>query len=188
MKISLMNKDIAYFSQRNNELDPNSSCNVTAMVQALCILKMNFPLSSYSQPEDALRNLIVSCGGDPAVHADLSKGFNEWIGKKITSFTMNASVDDIISDLKQGKPSVMSGTFPYKNRDGSVKNIGHIVTISGVELAGDNTPLSWEVQDPYGDTWKNWAGSGRNIVFSHEQFIKYLKIPGKEIKWRHYFF
>jgi hypothetical protein len=188
MKISLMGKGIPYFSQRNNELEPNSSCNVTAMVQALCLLQMAFPLSGYNQPEDALRNLIVSCGGDPTVHADLSKGFNEWVGKKMTSFTTSASIDDIIADLKQGRPSVMSGTFPYKNRDGSVKNIGHIVTISGVELSDDSAPLSWEVQDPYGDTWKNWTGSGRNISFSHEQFMKYLKTLGEKNKWRHYFF
>ncbi|MDR2097712.1 MAG: C39 family peptidase [Spirochaetaceae bacterium] len=187
MKISLMADDVPYFSQRNNELEPNSSCNVTAMVQALCLLRMDFPLSKFSQPEDALRDLIVSGGGDPTIHADLSKGFNEWAGRQMTRFTTAARIDDIILDLKNGKPSVMSGTFPYYNND-SIKNIGHIVTISGVELSEDNAPLSWEVQDPYGDTWKNWSGSGRNIKFSHEQFINYLKpLKGKD-KWRHYFF
>jgi hypothetical protein len=101
---------------------------------------------------------------------------------------MNAAVDDIIADLKDGKPSVMSGTFPYKYKDGSVKNIGHIVTISGVEMAENGSPLSWIAQDPYGNTWENWSGSGRDIIFSHEQFMAYLKNLGKKEKWRHYFF
>jgi hypothetical protein len=188
MKINLMTDDVPFFSQRNNELDPHSSCNVTAMVQALSILRMGFPLSKFSQPEDALRNLIVTSGGDPTVHADLSKGFNEWIGKRTSSFTTNAAINDIILDLKNGKPSVMSGTFPYKYRDGNVKNIGHIVTLSGVELSEDGNPVSWDIQDPYGNTWENWTGSGRNIKFSHAQFITYFKTLGKENKWRHYFF
>jgi hypothetical protein len=151
-------------------------------------LKIDFPLSKYKQPEDALRNLIVSSGGDPTVHADLSKGFNDWIGTRISSFTMNAAIDDIISDLKDGKPSVMSGTFPYRYKDGSVKNIGHIITISGVEISENGVPLSWIVQDPYGNTWGNWSGSGRNIIFSHEQFMTSLKNLGKKEKWRHYFY
>jgi hypothetical protein len=188
MKINLMTNDIPYYTQRNNELEPNSSCNVTAMVQALCILKIDFPLSIFKQPEDALRHLIVSSGGDPAVHADLSKGFNDWIGTRISSFTMNAAIDDIIVDLEDGMPSVMSGTFPYKNKDGSVKNIGHIVTVSGVETSESGAPLAWIVQDPYGNTWENWGGSGRDIIFSHEQFIAFLKNPEKKEKWRHYFF
>jgi hypothetical protein len=188
MKINLMTNDIPYYTQRNNELEPNSSCNVTAMVQALCILKIDFPLSKYKQPEDALRNLIVSSGGDPTVHADLSKGLNDWIGARMSSFTTAAAIDDIISDLKDGKPSVMSGTFPYQYKDGSVKNIGHIVTISGVETAENGVPLWWIAQDPYGgDTWKNWSGSGRDIIFSHEQFMSKLKNPGKKEKWRHFF-
>jgi hypothetical protein len=188
MKINLMTNDIPYYSQRNNELAPNSSCNVTAMVQALCILRMGFPLSKFKQPEDTLRDLIVSSGGDPTVHADLSKGFNDWIGTRISSFTMNAAIGDIIADLKDGKPSVMSGTFLYKDKDGSVKDIGHIVTISGVEMAENGAPLSWIVQDPYGNTWENWSGSGRDIIFTHEQFVAHLKNLGKKEKWRHYFF
>jgi hypothetical protein len=190
MKINLMKDEISFYSQRNNELEPNSSCNVTAMVQALAILDVPLLQSGkYNQPEDELRALIVSFGGEPTVHADLSKGVNIWLGTTKTRFTMQASPADIIADIQAGKPSVMSGAFPYKYRDGSVKQIGHIVTISGVELSEeDGSPKLWYVQDPYGNTWNNWQGSGRNIVFSHGQFIAYFKTlrdAGK--KWRHYF-
>jgi hypothetical protein len=57
-----------------------------------------------------------------------------------------------------------------------------------VETAENGAPLWWIVQDPYGDTWKNWSGSGRDIIFSHEQFMSSLKNLGKKEKWRHYFF
>jgi hypothetical protein len=189
MKINLMKDDIAFYSQRNNELEPNSSCNVTAMVQALAILGVPLLNSGkYKQPEDELRALIVSFGGDPTVHADLSKGVNIWLAMTKTRFTMQASPAEIIGDLEAGKPSVMSGTFPFKYKDGSVKQIGHIVTISGVETSDDGAPKLWIVQDPYGDTWKNWQGSGRNIIFTHKQFVTYFKnLDNPWEKWRHYF-
>jgi hypothetical protein len=64
----------------------------------------------------------------------------------------------------------------------------HIVTISGVETSENGAPLSWIVQDPYGNTWENWGGSGRDIIFPHTQFMAYLKNLERKEKWRHYFF
>jgi hypothetical protein len=79
-------QDRDYYSRRNNEIDPLISCRVTAMIQALDIPGYQFPEGKHGQPEDNLRALLKNKGINPEAHYELSRGVNEWTGKKVTIF------------------------------------------------------------------------------------------------------
>jgi hypothetical protein len=157
---------------------------------ALDYLRYSFPQGSYKQPEDNLRAFMESKGLEPTIHNQLSRGVNEWIGKKVTSFSTSVPVDTLIREIVAGRPAVLSGNFPgYPN---SVKTpLGHIVCLVGFEWVRNNyneIPSAAIVDDPYGDTLANWKESGNDIKIPWELFIKWFKpIGNSKIKWAHLF-
>jgi hypothetical protein len=179
------------YSQRNNELKPQESCNVTSMVMALDYLGYTFPEGYHKQPEDNLRAFMESIKLEPTVHNQLSKGVNEWMGKKVTFFSTSVPIDTLINEIMAGRPAVLSGTFPgYPNL---VKNpLGHIVCLVGFEWIKNNyneIPSAAIVDDPWGNTLANWKGSGNDIRIPWELFIKWFKpIGNPKIKWVHLFY
>jgi len=64
MKIVNNSDGKPYYSQRNNELNPSSACNVTSMVSGLVSASWPLPAGKYKQPEDNLLEFIRS---NPAV-------------------------------------------------------------------------------------------------------------------------
>lgn len=174
-----------YYQQRNNELRPGASCNTTSMVQALSILGFDFPKSEkYKQPEDALTAFILEKGGNPEAHADLSRFTNQWIGKDVTKFSTSLSIDFILSEIKNGRPVVLSGTFPGYPAPMKAP-YGHIVTLAGYD---DENKSGIIIDDPYGNTLDNWKGSGKEVFLSWEQFISWFKPCGNaSVKWGHTF-
>ena len=190
MIINISNGKVNY-SQRNNLIKPLESCNVTSMAMALSYLGYAFPKGRYDQPEDNLRDYIESKGMNPTVHAELSKGTNEWMGRKVTDFRVDIPIPTIIENIKMGKPVVLSGTFPgYPTKKASP--LGHIVTLVGFEWAGDKPegkPIAAIVDDPYGNTMNNWQGSGNDIKISWELFVEWMKPCGNDmVKWGHLFY
>ena len=185
------NKD--YFSQRNNFLKPMESCNVTSMVMALHYLGYTFPKGIYSQPEDNLRAYIESKGMNPEIHDQLSKGTNEWIGKRVTEFKTNIPIPTIIDNILIKKPVVLSGTFPgYPTRRTSP--LGHIVTLVGLEWKDQtpegqlDQPIAVIIDDPYGNTMNSCQGKGNDIKISWNLFIEWMKPCGNtSVKWGHLF-
>jgi hypothetical protein len=151
------------------------------MVQALALLGVDFPCGRYSQPEDNLRDFMLGRKCSPEVHADLSACVNAWLDRKVTRFSTDTFVTNILTDLDMGLPVVLSGTFPGHPVQG--KPLGHIVTLVGYD------PLEGAcIFDPYGNTLNNWRGSGRDVWLSWEQFFTWFKPCGnRSIKWAHRF-
>ena len=173
------------------QIKPLVSCNVTSMAMALSYLDYAFPKGAYSQPEDNLRDFIEGRGGNPENHAQLSKGVNDWMGRKVTEFSTGVSLDVIIENIKSGKPVVLSGTFPGYPTKRSAP-LGHIVTLVGFEWDGDapkGNPTAAIIDDPYGDTMNNWQNSGNDIKIPWSLFIDWMKPCGDvSVKWGHLFF
>ncbi|MCL2174999.1 MAG: C39 family peptidase [Treponema sp.] len=183
-----VSKGKLYYSQRNNERDPNNTCNVTSMIMALYYLGFNFPSGKYTQPEDNLHLFMTERKLRPWIHAELSLAVNQWIGKQITSFSTARTISSIFDQLKDGRPVVLSGTFPgFPTK--LAKPLGHIVTLVGAEWDEVTVnPKSIIIDDPYGDTLNNWKGSGNDIVLSWAQFIDWFKDCGStQTKWGHFF-
>ena len=110
--MKLVKPDWDYYSQRNNEIDHLISCNVTDMIQALDILCYLFPNGEHKQPEDNLRAFLKRKGINPENHYDLSKGVNIWMERAVTHFHTTISVKELKYNIDEGRPVVLSGTFP----------------------------------------------------------------------------
>jgi uncharacterized protein YvpB len=178
----LVKPDWDYYSQRNNEIDPLISCQVTAMIQALDMLGCRFPEGKHGQPEDNLRAFLKNKKLDPEAHYDLSRGVNEWLGKKATVFSTGIDVEGLKEDIKAGRPAVLSGTFPGHPTE-RPKPLGHIVTMAGY---GEEGVI---IIDPYGDTLNDWKGSGKKVLLTWERFNNWIKPAGNpRYKWAHLFF
>jgi uncharacterized protein YvpB len=183
------------YSQRNNKIKPHSSCNVTSMVMALSYLGYSFPKGSYEQPEDNLRNFIEKADGNPENHYMLSNYTCMWMGKEVTRFSTERSIKSILNELREQRPVVISGTFPgypdahIEKQSGEPRPLGHIVCLAGYGWKdGEETPgyVIWD--DPYGDTLRNWNGSGNDIRIPYKMFIEWIKPCGNTVcKWGHFF-
>jgi hypothetical protein len=179
------------YSQRNNEIDPFGSCNVTAMVSALDYLGVRFPGGKRNQPEDRLYEYIKENKGEPTNHGDLSKFTNQWVGKTITKFSTAVPLETIITEVCNNRPVIMSGDFPgYPTK--KPKPLGHIVCLVGAQWNGMNSiighPDFFIVDDPYGNTLDDWKGSGNDIKIPYNLFIEWLKpLKDDKVKWGHTF-
>jgi hypothetical protein len=186
-----ISKGKANYSQRNNELKPLESCNVTCMSMALDYLGYAFPGGPHKQPEDNLRAYMEANGLEPTIHDQLSKGVNGWIGRKVTSFSTAVSVNTLIKEIAAGRPVVISGTFPGYPKP--VKNpLGHIVCLVGFEWDGNNyneIPSAAIIDDPYGQTLNNWQGNGNDVKIPWNLFVAWMKPCGNDlVKWGHVFY
>jgi hypothetical protein len=178
------------YSQRNNELDPFGSCNVTSMCMALDYIGYSFPTGQYKQPEDNLYQFMKDHNLEPTVHAELSIGVNKWIRKdNATNFSVHRSIDQVFGEIREGRPVVLSGTFPGFPKV-MPKPYGHVVCLVGgiwQDDLGRGLPDQIIIDDPFGNTLNNWNGSGNDIHLSQRQFIDWIKDCGSPVKWGHFF-
>jgi hypothetical protein len=154
-----------YYSQRNNELSPGSSCNVTSMISGLVSASWPLPAGKFKQPEDDLLDYIRSSPAvqrrwdviDPQhktppnqIHELLCLGTNLWIehlgGPKI-ELLWKLSASDIKSVIDNGGAVVMSGRF----QDVRSGEIGHIVPVVGYQAADSGEVTHFIIDDPWGD-------------------------------------
>jgi uncharacterized protein YvpB len=184
------------YSQRNNAVKPLSSCNVTSMVMALDYMGYAFPKGNYEQPEDNLRFFIEENGGNPENHYALSEYTNKWMGKRVTAFSTEQSIAAIMKELREGRPVVISGTFPgypelnRNQKTGEVEPLGHIVCLVGYEYKNEHeSPADVLWDDPYGNTLENWKGAGNDVKVDCRLFIDWIKPCGNTThKWGHFFY
>ncbi len=197
-----------YYSQRNNALYPGSSCNVTAMVQALRLAgyKPEVWAKEAEQPEDALEaftedprvhaersrlKLDPGCLGIPnrQIHALLSFATNLWTGiPGVTNFSTSIPVKDLLSTLLLGQPTVIST---------KLTPAGHVVTLAGIRLVGTPLPPSppaWDqvagvfLDDPWGDYTSGYKlAYGKKIFMKKEDFVSLVNQPASMVKWGHQF-
>jgi hypothetical protein len=187
-----LSKGKVSFSQRNNALDPLTSCNVTSMVMGLSYLGWKFPEGKYKQPEDNLRAFFKEEGKNPENHAELSEYTNRWLGKAAASFSTRRLVSEIVHEIENGRPVILSGNFPGFPTPRN-KPLGHIVCLVGCEWQPANagnpvaSPDFFIIDDPYGNTLNDWKGSGNDVRLSAEIFYSWMK-PEKDrgIKWGHF--
>ena len=144
------------FSQRNNQVRPGVSCNVTSMIMMLDYAHIRFPSGTFKQPEDNLLTFLLSdkrveeyykevaptdytkyiqTGRDPElsfppneVHTVLSFGTNLWIGKQITKFYGELPVQELMYRTTIGQSCVISGEFA---------GLHHVVVLVGFNTTQD---------------------------------------------------
>ena len=159
------------YSQLNNKVNPNNTCNATSMVMALDYMGYKFPdniFPEFEQPEDKLTMLcytddevksfykkiaptmynqwieemdkikkrlpdlllkdyrFVDSYPPNEVHAVLSFATNKFVGvEDATYFKEKSSVQEIVKELTENKPVVVSVKFG---------NLNHILTLTCFEI------------------------------------------------------
>jgi Peptidase_C39 like family len=148
--------EIPYKSQRDNEFNPDGSCNVTSL--AMCLTFLGAPRQTeVGQFEDELydyaeRNTLSR--HDPHDLAVIVEAY----GCR-DDFRTDATIEQVKEWLAAGKPIVVHGYFT---------DFGHIVVFAGYDETG------FLVHDPYGE-WNSW-GYLRNefgISDAKGEFIHY---------------
>jgi len=204
-----LSKPADYYSQRNNRIRPLETCAPTSMIDALVASGIALPETDDEQPEDALTHFLehdprvidfyrnndqawirefYAAGRPPnEIHPVLAYGTNLWLGRPdLVRFTWSATVTGIAIALRRGSAVVVSGEWPCAMRDGSIKEIGHVVAVVGFETAQDTVRedphldgeliSAFIIDDPYGDYRTLYRERrGDDVVCSLADFKAYTK-------------
>jgi len=188
-------------SQRDNKEKPNSACNVTSMIIALCAA--GWPVDTFSkcseQPEDLLMRFIYSDAAtmqkwkqiDPQGnippnqwHAVLAYGTGRFLksfgyDSAAVTFREQTSVDEIVAVINAGGAAVVSGEF---QQDG--KPLHHIVAAVGHgEYKG---AFYFIIDDPWGNHHTNYKNqNGKGVKLSLADFNSIMKPKTAAKKWAH---
>ena len=142
---------VPYLSQRDNDNNPDGSCNVTSI--AMCLKYLKTPQKSSSQQfEDELYLYMETNGLKRHYGEDLAQVVEAYSGQD--RFTRNATINEVKQWLAQGNPCVMHGYFT---------SFGHIVCVTGYNEQG------LIVHDPYGKWLGNTGEYDRNDSSNSEK-------------------
>jgi hypothetical protein len=200
MKIVNNSDGKPYYSQRNNELNPGSSCNVTSMISGLVSASWPLPAGKYKQPEDNLlefirNNAVVQkrwaevCPKRDIppnqIHETLCLGTNLWIehlgGPKI-ELLWQLSIGDIKSAIDNGGAVVISGRF----QDQRSSEIGHIVPVVGYQSTDDGEVTHVILDDPWGDYESLYSiQRGDDIFMPISDWLANIRDQHKPLKFGH---
>ena len=195
MKVVNNSKSKAYYTQRNNELNPNNACNVTSIVTALHSTGWSFPEGRYTQAEDNLMDYILTSPIikeewdriDPNHSAPpnqwytlLMMGTNLWLkdlhGPKIY-LTWMLNITKYKKSIDKGEIVVFSGKFETKR-----STITHIVAGVGYRSIGSGIS-DLIIDDPYGDYNDQYTTViGNDKIMPYSDFISKGFPYGKQTK------
>lgn len=198
-------KQGAYYTQRNNTIKPQSSCNVTAMINALSAALWpveKLATEKYPQPEDALMHLILSdetidrmwkridpqCKYPPNEwHSILCCATNMILrnnallqkGEVAVFFSEKNTIDDFKKCLYSGGAVVASGVF-----EANGKRVNHVVAIVAYEM--DSEHPTWIINDSYGDYRTGYTDmDGKGVRMKFDDFVGNIKPCGQFVKLGH---
>jgi hypothetical protein len=161
---------VPYLSQRDNELRPLGTCNVTCYAMALSYLgAKRRARDSQRQFEDELFKFLERNGRDRHVHDDLA-----WMGRQYgvdASFSTRRTWAQVTAELQAGNPVVVST---------KLTSSGHIILIRGRNEQG------FIVNDPFGNALAKYKDrNGNGLVYPFK--LMEDKVRGdKPFLWGHF--
>jgi GH24 family phage-related lysozyme (muramidase) len=163
-----INLNVPYFSQRDNENEPSSTCNITCV--AMCLAFYGIKAQGSRQLEDELYAEVKKKGWDKYTHDDLSKLLKA--NGLLNQFSTEASWDSVKGHLGSGNPVIISGKFTKS---------GHIIVLRGYNDQG-----FW-VNDPWGEWFATGYQnkSGNNLHYSY-RLCNSISYGGDKSTWAHF--
>lgn len=138
-----VNLNVPYFSQRDNQIQPERTCGATS--SAMCLAYFKVPdFGSFRQFEDDVKNRFDNLGLDHGAPNDI-KRLIESFGLR-DNLTLAGSLSDITTALDSGSPCILHGFFT---------NAGHVLVVRGYTTNG-----AFIVNDPEGEWF--YGGYQRN--------------------------
>jgi len=198
-----------YRKQRDNKKDPNSTCQITAMMMGLKI-KGYKPNESFDQMFDDIYSIIeedkeidnmyktrykkyMKTYTKRELHKLLSLGVNKYMGQDVTEFTSSCPLENIVYDLVNDTPSVLSGYFYKYNHVVTlvgvvVKNLDNILYTDKIKNIKLNNIDSYIIDDPYGIYKMKYNNhNGDDVIMPAADMKKIVKSFHSQSKWRHSF-
>jgi hypothetical protein len=171
--MAIVELKVPYLSQRDNEIAPGGTCNVTSI--AMCMAFFGEPVlrETGEQLEDYLTRYCLDNGlsrhspGDLEVLAQ-RHGYRP-------RFSAHSTWKQVKAHLDSGKPCVVHGWFTAS---------GHIITITGYDENG------WVVNDPWGEWWSSGydtSASGKGLTYSYGMMSELCGPDGDGQLWIHFF-
>ena len=155
MKIKSIVLDVPYYSQRNNQYNPDGSCSTTCIAMILKYYDVKRKWGDHVQFEDEiyqhfLDNAYTDGSPEFMVRCIESYGIQD-------NYTSNGSFKLVKEHIDKGNPVITHGYFT---------NSGHLIVLVGYNDTG------FIVHDPYGE----WFASGykRNSPWKEDTLGKYL--------------
>ena len=197
-----------YYTQRNNKLKPNGSCNVTSMIAALSAAGWDvdkLATKEYPQPEDALMHFILAdkrvdsywrkidvTGNYPPNewHPVLAYGTNLYLrecgliefGESAVQWGERRTFAEIQKTLEAGGAAVLSGVFTAEGK----KTIGHVVACVGYKADDKGNITHFILDDSWGDYHTEYAEhNGNDIEMSVEDFRAMIRSCNQDCKMAH---
>jgi uncharacterized protein YvpB len=132
--------EVPYRSQRNNALNPDGACNVTAIAMALLYFDVTPRYGEmFPQFEDELYDYTERLGLNRHDALDLVKVVEAYGCRD--RFSSTYKMADIKAAIANGQPAILHGYFT---------SFGHIIVAVGYDEDG------LIVHDPYGE-WHSWG-------------------------------
>ncbi len=184
-----------YHTQINNRKVPMAACNTTSSVMFLIDNGVELPDTGDEQEEDVLTGITESPEayeamrrmapwafrpfrtGRPTyppaqVHVMLDWAMERWIGRKLSIFREDVSLEELVNELVHGRAAIINGKFTPG---------GHVVELVGLRSRQDDLGLArwpkdvdlraiewWRIDGPYGNYhtgYEDPRGNGVTIPF-----------------------
>lgn len=147
----------------------------------------------------------AGCYTPNEIHKILCYAFNLWVGvEDAARFLEKCNIKSALWRyfVADSLPLVLSGSFPTSKG----KALNHIVVCTGVAYKKEDyekakssikilgtipnaellTPAKIKIDDPYGNTLKDWQGSGNDVWLDWNYVVKNVKpLNSPDIKWAH---
>lgn len=155
--------DIPYFSQRNNQYNPDGSCSTTCIAMVLKYYDVQRRWGGHTQFEDEIYQYFLDNRLTIGSPNDMVKCIENY--GVTDNYNSYGTIESVKEHLAKGNPVITHGYFT---------NVGHLVTLIGYNEKG------FFVNDPYGE----WFSSGykRNNPYAEDTLGKELHYSYKLIR------
>ncbi|MGD9679021.1 MAG: C39 family peptidase [Vulcanibacillus sp.] len=207
--------DKKYLTQRDNVIRPLETCTPTSVVMALTYSGIQTPLSKNqleddfitfmntdsrvidfykNNPENWIRQLYIKKVPANEIHVVVAYSANLWVNQeKIVRFTSTASLRNILQHLFIGNCCVVSGKWPYLNKNNEKIFIDHVVCVVGFKTTQTkikNREIDIEkvtdiiIDDPFGNYQTLYEDhNGNDIYMPINDFNSIVKDVNRLTKW-----
>ena len=164
---------VPYFSQRDNQEQPDRTCNTSS-----CAMVAKFLGANISEDDDYFKYVIKY--GDTTDHGAQTQALTEL--RIQSTWNTNLDFDDLDKSLASGLPAVI-GILHRGSQSGPTGG-GHMIVAIGRNADGD-----YIINDPYGNLLDEYTTKeGGGLTYSRQELSRRWTVEGPKTGWGRLFY